>query len=516
LLDQPYTFLMNRVLTVRELERVTRQRHVTIHPEVADILHAEGSLVPFLYVSGEVLRGPVRRDDLERAAAEGRLHDPATHKGLAREHGGSPLYSPYQLAVLGRVARLADARDEIRRQFVPELAHYRERAIAATVTEQVHLSRILGVLRLGNPVVYEAFARWRDGLGTTELAEWLGVDAAWFRTEGQALLSEADADNTLGGFAQLIGRAEPERWEELRGEPRRNLDLRLTAELLLREAERISEAPATSARSFSLRLRGNAPKDELLQRFGLSPHPRLVLIVEGRTELILLPRVYELLGGRLRDEHFRIVDAEGIDRDLGPLAAYLAPRIAEIRSHHSADFERPPIQALAVFDTEGPIQTPQDLEDARDAIVTRMMRTLPRDLDHPDVRAQLQLLVHVETWTDRGESFEFAHFSDAELATAIAGLDARRRAPDLATRTKSIASIRACGGNLTSALKGFASKGRLAEALWPVLERRIEDALADGTAYEIPAVRIIHLADDRAWDHARGTWVLALPDPDQR
>jgi hypothetical protein len=116
------------------------------------------------------------------------------------------------------------------------------------------------------------------------------------------------------------------------------------------------------------------------------------------------------------------------------------------------------------------------LEDELVCLVMELPRALQRDeRAAPVLREQLDLLVAAVTWKRTGESFEFAHFTDLQIARAIDRLDRRRRKPTLKRLTQLIAETRIRQGKLGDHLHGV-SKLDLADELWPILERRLERA----------------------------------------
>jgi hypothetical protein len=118
-------------------------------------------------------------------------------------------------------------------------------------------------------------------------------------------------------------------------------------------------------------------------------------------------------------------------------------------------------------------------------------------------------LIEIATWTRSGESFEFAHFTDRELARAIGRLDRRPRRPELAHRIELVARCRQRRGNLDTVLHGV-SKPKLADLLWPTLERKIERAIARGTDNRIPVVRLVVQAEAMAREFPRRSLGISL------
>lgn len=106
------------------------------------------------------------------------------------------------------------------------------------------------------------------------------------------------------------------------------------------------------------------------------------------------------------------------------------------------------------------------------------------------MKHQLRQFVTVDTWTRTGTSFEFAHFTDAEIARGAAAIGDRVRQQTLEERIATVAKLRAKRHNLDKML-GPISKVDLAVELWPILEAKIERALERGTQRRIPIVRAL-------------------------
>jgi hypothetical protein len=136
------------------------------------------------------------------------------------------------------------------------------------------------------------------------------------------------------------------------------------------------------------------------------------------------------------------------------------------------------------------------------AWVERILRALRREMQTPIVREQVDKLVAIRTWNRRGESFEFAHFTDRQLARAIDKLDQRARKPTRDELIELVAQFRASGKNLKPLIK-MSGKPELADELWPPLERKLDRALAKRTETRIPAVPVIDEATRMAQEYGR-------------
>jgi hypothetical protein len=241
------------------------------------------------------------------------------------------------------------------------------------------------------------------------------------------------------------------------------------------------------------RLKRRQPLDQALTEFGLSPHPRLVIVFEGATEMTIWPRLLDYYGTRRDDDLFSIVDAEGVGNTIRALAAYIAPR----GIHDAADgilvLTRPPTRLLLVCDPEGQMDTPAKREKRRSGLVDRIMDTLPEDARTEFARSQIDGFVVVETWNAASESFEFAHFKDRQIAQAFRRIPGRHTTNSVDDLAAIVKKLRVERGNLESVNRRI-SKVALANELWPVLERKITTAEQRGTAEQIPIIRILDRA----------------------
>jgi hypothetical protein len=214
---------------------------------------------------------------------------------------------------------------------------------------------------------------------------------------------------------------------------------------------------------------------------------------------------------RTHPDYIAIVDREGVGTDITPLIAFAAaPRTELDPDEQDLRLVRPPTRILVVTDAEGPMATPRDRERKRSNWVDRLVRTLPRGDRTETAREALDVLVHVESWGRRGASFEFAHFTDRELAKALASLEEEPSRLALSDRTSRVASVRAAGGNLKVLLPEGRSKLELADALWPLLEAKIRRAERRGTEASIPIVRVLDRATDLAREFPRGALLIPL------
>ncbi len=563
LLELPYSFWQLRPLNETQFLAALKERGLYINERILHGLHRLGILVPFFRYkrNGREIAAAVRRGDsdvweqafwipsdsygLRAVNGEGALFDPAgegftARRRLDRKVGDVSylawefLYSHHQLLAVpmlrlavphlsygpdgevdgGRVHKITLS------QWRESEAHLHGLAIALTALEPLHYPDVIGRISYNGDQLSE-YERWARELNPSALIEWLGVDAKWLRAEGERLLSEAELIDPMGEWAKLIGEANPRSWEKLGGEARSAVDLRIAAEIFLRHYEDLSEvglAPALPepegrwSDPYRYRLRAKGSIDGLLTDFGISPHPRLVLVVEGDTEQLLLPRVMAQFSVSTDREYIAIENARGVGSDLSSLISFaISPRTDDERREGSNTLRlvRPPTRLLVVMDAEGRYISAEARSREERKLIDRIMLTFPREHQTPAVRAAIEGLVKIETWDRAEQSFEFAHFTDRQLASAIGRAFRGRRRQGEKARIETVAKLRRCHGNLEDVL-GAASKVDLAEELWPLLERKITAAKERGTERRIPVVRVLAQALEIAHAYPRQNVVIDL------
>jgi hypothetical protein len=565
LCELPFSFWQLPLLSADKFISAARERGVYLSAGQLEALHRLRLLTPLLRVrrDGRAIAAAARREDpwirelahsvptepgsLFQAHAEGRLHDPAGEGFFARRRferrigdlsysASDYLYSHHQLLHLAALeGLLSSIYPGSSGKFVsappPQLPHLR--AQAAEIREVVIVCSALEPVEYPFIVLrtrsrgseYDEYRRWLKGQRGRAMMTWLGLDPDWFRARGKGLLQIADRIDPLGTWRRVIREADPRSWEELRGDARIAIDLRVAAEILLRYCERLAKVRAPGARRLpqpkpghrdplTNRLKPTGKVNRVLTEQRVSPHPNLVFVVEGDTEALLLPRVYAQFNIRPDREFISIENARGVDRDLSALVAYaISPQVELEEGRRYLRMETPPTRLLAVMDAEGRYALPGQRKEEHRKLIERIMLTFPKKYRTAAVEDSISGLITIETWNRKGESFEFAHFTDRQIADAVgrAYVPAAKgkHCPSLERRLKAVARIRASRGNLDKLL-GDGSKVDLAEVLWPILERKIERAVKVGTERRIPIVRTIDLAGELAHEYPRAELVIPL------
>jgi len=571
LLELPYSFSQLELLLSEEFRREASDRGVELTEEELEVLHRARILVPMFRVTrdsqptrralaSDVVRGgqlaswvAPTLDVLKALRSSGGVHDPAVERLVPRSRRvhrvrlpgfEKPVYETYQTSVyvysqhqlsLLPVIRLAIASIDRR----PRDAHeplfvqadrrwiagwrktggeFRAMAIAGSALEPLYFSRVVNVITLRGTGDIKDLIAWRQDVPVNYMLDWLKLDAKWLEDSASRLLIEAERIDPLRDWSELVARADPQQWQSLRGAARAAIDLRMLAETFLAYHDDLVDAkkattledPGPRARGqFDGRLKRKRPLDEILTEFGLSPHPRLVLVVEGKTELLLVPRAMEILGINTDEDFISVQDAEGVDKDLKPLFAVLAPRvIPEPEYNNDLRAIRPVTRFLVVFDPEGQVSTPKARDKRRKIWVERIQRAMPGADSDLVMRKQLDSLVQLTTWNERNESFEFAHFTDRQIATALLRVPGYRKPQKLEDMTRRVTKCRTDRGNLERLLPKSASKGRLARELLPIFEQKLRRAQARKTEHKIPVTTVLDRAVSLGLQFPRGTVLI--------
>jgi hypothetical protein len=509
---------------MRRRNRWTR-RLPSINAQVLEELHRYGALIPLLRV--DLTEGdPNRRVDLSQSltakhvhttfiselligAAEGRAVDPAidgfTPWPTERRRWPWPgvdsgyLYSRHQLigldiatsVVAALTPELSDRQttwhlaetDRLDQQASDALLTWRSLAITLSALDTYYWPFI-------THAVYHDMDVWRSERLTFDPAamlSWLGVPAEQIVTEESDLRLKGTFRDDLGDFYDIVRRAKPDAWETMSGDALASMDFRLAADILDRFAADLNlegrasldhtplAQQSVSARPHSL--------DETLTNFRLSPFPSLVIGVEGATEYKLVPRVLELLEIELDRNWISIIDFGGTKRDLTLLARYAGEPVLGRDLGSGVTLERPITRFLILTDAENNYATLEDRNYQRKLLLDSLTQNVPLDLrgDYYSNKPESRI-VEIRTWGRY--PFEFAHFTDMQLADAMlriakvphpkgrSGLIHAIHMQRTHDSSPNVDDVRWRGSDL--------SKTKLADALWPVMEKKIRRAIDRG------------------------------------
>ena len=570
-IGQSHILVQRKLLDASEFERAGRDRGVSLHGGDLERLHRARILVPIYTVrrpqwdinrrvarkSWSELRGepvwnvPKDGPDLGADHERGLVRDgdsvrfrPYASDRVQTEMGAigrrEHLYSHYQLLTLPIAARalpLLSLKPAARtpwqrlelRHVRAAAARQRELVALLSVLEPRYLPGFLGHRRSTLSEAegeYERYVASYDPIATLRLLGWTAGDLYEMAT---TLLYEASARDPLDDWLDLVRLVHPDRWDRLKGDARLAVDSRVAAELIFRFLENLQrlgaappfpDVPKRAPHALNMRIRRDrAELDDVLMSFGLSPYPAVVLALEGATEMVVAPLVMDCLGIPQSESFIRLVDSGGEGTEHGLLATYVAlPKLGP-REGDIASFARPPSRYFIAVDGDGKFKDPGALERERQRWVGMLFHSLPKNLQTPAARDDLDTMVVVETWA-AGMDFERAHFTDAELAAGLLATGLAPPSTALADLEAMLANQRANGGNIKALWARWTrtpEKPELALLLWPALRAKLERRIGDDTRLsEIPIARVLLRAYELAAMTPRRHVVFRVgPDPTQ-
>lgn len=507
LLRDRWTLSQTRLLGEREFEREAEKRGLRLRPGQLEQFHRRGLLVPLLRVWPSRVAPPIRTDSkarshtgewqVRRAAAEGRVTDPAQHafrRWPRNAHDRDVRYSEYQLLAVRQLRDLAAGfqgrrvgddiewtlpRASVEVQEV--MTQSRNLAVALELLASRYRPQVLATLRSPSDDLYSHV----DGI--EPMPEWrrLAAKPDVVLSQAEHLLRTADWFDPLGKWGRVARIGAPSKWGDLRFDALIAMDFRIAAEHLLLFREDLAacgRAPELKPVSTEWREARHSrlvvdarERAETLLDFRLSETPAVVVALEGETEMQLAPRVLALMGVEERQGLIQFVNLKGVGGDVRLLGRALAVPLLDPNGFRGARVLRRLTALVIAVDAEHGYATPELCERKRQEVVDEILGSVPSEVRTPKMRSDLEHLVVVRTWGDGGP-FEFSHFSDAELARGIRSL-ARTASPPVVELTGRVARHRAGDRNVESIWRKWRSvtitKPMLADALWPVLERRL-------------------------------------------
>lgn len=375
-----------------------------------------------------------------------------------------------------------------------------------------------GVVHLTNASVeeWEAYAEHFDPVQALSSIGWQPDDL--LRAADRLLLGLRQSDPLMREWSELLRRAPQRTWEYLQGDALAAIDRRVAAEILLRCYEDLAGQGVVAAREtrtdafHSERERisfRRQPLDANLSSLGISPHPGVVLVVEGESEEVIVPRIRDHIRIPNEAQVIQSVVLRGIGHDLTKLAAFACAPMVERPEGDGWLLVKPPTHLVVLVDPDPPFDTAKGVEAERRKIVDEMVAVVRAQGVDPN-RADLETLVTVSTWKER--CFEFEHFTDYELARALLAVHLDCNGLDLAGLERALAEQRGNRQdlkNLWRNWRGKPSKTALAETLWPVLRDRLDTAAADSSVAPPPIALHLIEAFRQAVERPPGRFLLA-------
>jgi hypothetical protein len=414
--SMPWAFTQHQPLDTANFIEEAARRGVQLRPQTLRALYRAKVLEPFLYVNSrrvgpvppptgeEPQRGGTRLQQLRYARDRGRLSALVglPFRGRLRFDNGKVtdppdwwnglIYSWYQLMICPDLNRLlchlkgwrtARGTVVIHLEPGPILLSRSDRlrtiAVALTALEARYLPKLDPEwLQLSNADP-EEWQRYRETFDPTAVGTQLGYSAEQARQDAEWLLGRGKNLDPVGeSWSRLIRRAPQNAWEELKDNALSALDYRIAAELLLLfyedlaargHAEPLPDIPHTGWHPLHERISDREQTlDQDLADLGISPHPRVILAVEGETEGVHAPLVWQELGYPDSPELMRLLMLGGVDKNPVMVAAFAAAPLVGERAPSAQPawlMIKPPTRLLIAVDPEGTLFAPDKIEQTR-------------------------------------------------------------------------------------------------------------------------------------------------------
>lgn len=349
---------------------------------------------------------------------------------------------------------------------------------------------------------------FKSTYSASQEARRLGINLDSLASDADFLLARASRFDPTGDWSRLIRRAPSRTWKSLRGEALVAIEHRAAAEMLLKFYEAATGRTAEPTwRTERLSFRPERYMDRELGRLGISPHPGAVLIAEGETEQFTYPKVLDILGIRTDPDLIQLVCMRGSHK-LTLLAAAVAGPLIGDRRGDVYELIRTPTQLVISTDPDKGWATPNEVERQRKELV-RTLRNVVEAQGAAVDPEELNHLVHIHVWS--GGCFEFTHFTDKQIASAIRRTEGFPPNTDTQLLLESLARARTRRYDVSAAWKEIGikvDKLDLAHRLWPTLKRSIQLATARD---DTPAPEIAMVAShayEIAVAHSIGNFVI--------
>jgi hypothetical protein len=425
------------------------------------------------------------------------------------------LYSHWQIVAARQALQIGPARD-LERQAKKKAGWA---AIRDGQVQRGRTDRRLGILLSAIEAAYlpliddriagfmpEGWSSYRRGFEPEKVLDQLAWTAEEVADAAKRLLAEAGLFDPLSDWTDLVGLVSADKRRKLKGQPRLAVEFRVAAEILFKFYEDLVSrgcAPALEPvpdgwwHPRQDRLNAARNLDRILTRYGISPHPSLLVVVEGKTEREFVRAYLDHRYDSRWEIGICLLDAEGADNDVTAAAALMAPRIEGLKQGYFTkegylELERPLTRVLLIGDPEGHLRNEEARRSAKNKWVERIRRSLPDQFRDVVLDEDLEALISIEV---SDSAFEYAHFDDDQIAASI---EQTCKSPSVPEHSELVAQVRQARANKWNLKKIWTdweppapNKVRMAKALFPDLIQRVDAYVPQSGDQEPDAARII-------------------------
>jgi hypothetical protein len=542
-------FTQDPLLGTRQFIDEAKKRGLSITLDDLQHLHTHSTLFPLFRVSDTAAEG--RRISgrpkilshnasgwVWEAATEGRLHDPY-HEGYStawpyrRPHDEDPrdwwngfVYSPWQLLELPHALSLRGYTTVFgHRPNHRQRARHRRTTLALAALSVKYLPTATGRMTIPTGMSEGDYWKIRTDVDTANLIKLAGVFPDQLRPYAEHFLGRAHSNDPMIKWLPLVRHASFDAWMKLKDQPLACMWHRIAAEMLLLAHDDLAQTgtipplPDLSDAMFWTplhdRLSPSNPEAATLERalgdFGLSPHPKVLMLVEGMTELNHIPRLLTEVGlSHPHQVRVQSCDTSRVNPQL--IARYnITPRVGRRLSDRWL-LNATGTALIIAMDPENNWAT----ADQRDAQSRSLKEAIRRDVRRQgaDINDDyLNLLVTIHVWGE--DKYELANFTDDELVEAAIALTApstttptwERELRDKLTLARNHHhDIKIPFGQMRIPI----DKPRLADILWPALLTKLQTEFAGDHTPTTPVIRLI---DDIIRVHHQMDGIRAMQPP---
>lgn len=429
LLRLPDTFTQMRLLTSSRFRQEAKNWGYRLSIGNLQDLEELGLLVPFFRTQDEPTDPDVDATTIAATlVGDGRLIDPSHDPAATSD--GEPFYSHWQLLALRNALH---RRRDLRRGFDDEdwarLAAVQDRSlhVALEALTNRFFPAIIGkwTAPLAESSVDEVRRTGRAMDASARLAA-VGAPPEMLQAPAERLLTVAHHDDPLGWWWQVVRHSNHRGWFKLKGTALQVVWQRIAAEVLLRAHEELAECGDLPAlpepvgdywHPFMDRIGATSPAaltlDHALTQLAVSPHPLVVVVVEGATEHVHMTALLDRLG---LSQRVRVVNQKTSGDWPHQLAGFLAPQIRAVLPDRQV-LERNPTPLFVVMDPEN-VWAAEKRDETVRKLRNRIREEVQRQAGGAISDEELDELLKVRVWPD-ARTYEMANFSTDELVDAL-------------------------------------------------------------------------------------------------
>lgn len=440
------------------------------------------------------------------------------------------LYSSWQLLGVPRAIYLMEIHNRQHQDGIhlSKGDRLRQSHVALSALASLYLPRIVGSISFPDISNESTLLDFLDKIEVKKLLEVVGFSPNDLAPMGEQLLADAHMKDPMIGWWPIIRHSNYSGWKRIKGQSLHCLWQRIAAEIFLKAHEDLVKLghldPLPDVRQSSIwhslqdRIthgrESQKSLEENLAEFGISPHARVILLLEGETESLHMNHLLTHIG--LNDANkVRIQIAGGTKTSTKLLSQFaIAPKQGRKLGGHTLML--PPTALIIAMDPENGWGTESGIQKKVEKIRTAIMEELKRNGSSITEREFSQL---VTTYVWPNGTYELSNFTDVELMEALIALT-KSRNPEFeiseqwsAGILKAIkeARIEQCDlSKKLGPLKVSFDKIEIAKLLIPTIMKKVDEPL-EGNSQRIPVLQLLEIVQNVYSKFSSGLFAFENP-----